>query len=395
MHTTGDQYLVKKINKAIVVDAIRNHSPLSRAQLSEMTGLNKGTVSTLVGELIEEQLVHEIGLGRSSGGRKPVMLVFNRSAGYAVGVDIGVKYLIAVLTDLDGQIVAERQVELERHEREQVVAVLTAAVRALIADAPTSPYGIVGAGVGVPGIVDDKGTVLFAPNLEWEDVDLQGILQDEFGFPFVVDNEANAGALGELHYGAGREAADIVYLSVSTGIGAGIVIGGRLYRGAGGTAGEIGHTAIEERGALCRCGNRGCLETLAGAPAIAALVARALGEEVTPEAVLARAAEGDPVCARALADAGRVVGIAVANLCNLTNPQRIVVGGTIGGAGEVLLSPLRDSVRLRAIGSAAADVEIVPGKLGQRAELLGAVALVLHQASPVQGARGYTAVSTA
>lgn len=370
MHTTGDQYLVKKINKAIVVDAIRNHSPLSRAQLSEMTGLNKGTVSTLVGELIEEQLVHEIGLGRSSGGRKPVMLVFNRSAGYAVGVDIGVKYLIAVLTDLDGQIVAERQVELERHEREQVVAVLTAAVRALIADAPTSPYGIVGAGVGVPGIVDDKGTVLFAPNLEWEDVDLQGILQDEFGFPFVVDNEANAGALGELHYGAGREAADIVYLSVSTGIGAGIVIGKQLMKGATGFSGEIGHTTIETNGRKCRCGNKGCWEQYASERAILEM-AKPLGVERFGR-LLELAQQESPDALRLFHDVGESLGVGIANIVNTFNPELILIGNQMSRAEKWLRSSVERVVAQRSLPYHRRQVQIRFASLGMHSTVLGA-----------------------
>jgi predicted NBD/HSP70 family sugar kinase len=178
-----------------------------------------------------------------------------------------------------------------------------------------------------------------------------------------------------------------VYLKLATGIGAGIVIDGRLFEGAGGTAGEIGHTTIDETGDICRCGNRGCLETYAGAAAIASLLSRSFGEELDPEAVVVRAAAGDPGCRRAIADAGRHIGVAVANLCNLVNPERIVVGGSTGQAGALLLDPLRESVSLRAIPSAAEDVSIVPGELGERAELLGAVALVLQEASLAQGAR--------
>ena len=174
----------------------------------------------------------------------------------------------------------------------------------------------------------------------------------------------------------------VVYLKLATGIGAGIVIDGRLFGGAGGTAGEIGHTSLDETGDICRCGSRGCLETYASGAAIAALLSRSLGEPLGPDDVMQRAVDGDPGSRRALADAGRHIGAAVADLCNLINPERIIVGGSMAVAGDVLLDPLREAVGLRAIPSAAEDVEIVLGELGERAELLGAVALVLHEAGP-------------
>jgi predicted NBD/HSP70 family sugar kinase len=391
----------RESNRDRIVDALRRLGVASRAELARATGLSRSTVSSIVASLRRSGLIADYdGAPRagSRSGRPPELITLRRSAGAAVGIDLGKRHLAVAVADLAHTLLAERRRELDDgHAADEALDAAVELVGEVLAEAGVEREKALGVGMGVPGpIHQPSGTVGPAAILPgWAGVRVAEALARRIELPVWVENDANLGALAELTWGAGRGCDHLAYLKLATGIGAGIVIGGRLYRGAGGTAGEIGHTAIEERGALCRCGNRGCLETLAGAPAIAALVARALGEEVTPEAVLARAAEGDPVCARALADAGRVVGIAVANLCNLTNPQRIVVGGTIGGAGEVLLSPLRDSVRLRAIGSAAADVEIVPGKLGQRAELLGAVALVLHQASPVQGARGYTAVSTA
>jgi predicted NBD/HSP70 family sugar kinase len=185
----------------------------------------------------------------------------------------------------------------------------------------------------------------------------------------------------------GRGISGLVYLKLSTGIGAGIVIDGKLFGGAGGTAGEIGHTTLDETGDICRCGSRGCLETYAAGAAIARMLSRNRSEELDLDGVLSSAAAGDPACRRALREAGRHIGVAVANLCNLVNPERIVVGGSMGHAGDLLLDPLRDSVGLRAIPSAAEDVEVVLGDLGERAELLGAVALVLHEAGPAWNGR--------
>jgi predicted NBD/HSP70 family sugar kinase len=204
-------------------------------------------------------------------------------------------------------------------------------------------------------------------------------MRDRLRLPVHVDNDANLGALAELHWGAGRGCSCLTYIKIATGIGAGLVVGRRLYRGAGGTAGEIGHTTIDEAGPICRCGSRGCLETFAGAPAIVELLRPALGADATVEAVVSHAVDGHMGAKRAIGDAGRHIGSALANLCNLFNPELIVVGGTLAAAGDVLLGPMREAVARRAIPSAAEDVEIVTAALGDRAEMLGAVALVLYE----------------
>jgi predicted NBD/HSP70 family sugar kinase len=175
--------------------------------------------------------------------------------------------------------------------------------------------------------------------------------------------------------------------SRSTGIGSGLIASGRVLDGAGGTAGEIGHIAVRQEGDICRCGSRGCLETVASAAAIVRMIERALGETLELDEVIRRARGGDLACARALADAGRYIGVAAATLCNLFNPQRIAVGGSLGAAGDLLLNPMRESLELRAIPSAAADAQIVQAELGERAELLGALALVLDKASELAGPR--------
>ena len=178
-------------------------------------------------------------------------------------------------------------------------------------------------------------------------------MAERLSLPIHVDNDANLGALSEFHWGAGRATASLAYLKVATGIGAGLVVDGRLFHGAGGTAGEIGHTTIDENGPICRCGRRGCLETFAAGPALLELLRPSLGPDLTLEGVLERAVDGDPGCQRAIADAGRHIGQALGNLCNLINPERIVVGGSLGAAGDVLLDPMREAVERAAIPSAA------------------------------------------
>src|SRR5215211_1710813 len=242
---------------------------------------------------------------------------------------------------------------------------------------------VLGVGMGLPGPVHRTGVVGSSAILPgWAGTHAAERMRERLDLEVWLGNDANLGALAESTWGAGRDVSGLVYLKLATGIGAGIVFEGRLFEGAGGTAGEIGHTSLDETGDICRCGSRGCLETYASGTAIAGLLSRSLKQPLTLDEVLARAVEGDPGCRRALADAGRHIGAAVADLCNLINPERIVVGGTMAVAGDVLLDPLGEAVRLRAIPSAAEDVEIVLGELGARAELLGAVALVLHEAGP-------------
>lgn len=335
-----------------------------------MTGLNKGTVSTLVNEWIEEKLVYEIGLGASSGGRKPVMLVFGKSAGYAVGIELGVRYVSAVLTDLRGHIVLERQVELERRDADSVLDVLDATVRQIVAEAPESPYGIVGAGIGVAGIVDDKGIVLLAPNLEWEQVELKRLLEERLGFPVAVDNEANAGALGELQFGAGREASDIVYLSVGTGIGAGIVIDGRIVKGAGGFFGEIGHTTIETNGKRCRCGNKGCWEQYASESALLDM-AEPLGIHRFDKLVeLAR--QDAPDALRLFHQVGESLGVGIASIVNTFNPELILIGNQMTRAEPWIRGTIDRVVAARALPFHRKQAQIRFAALGTRSVVSGA-----------------------
>jgi predicted NBD/HSP70 family sugar kinase len=197
--------------------------------------------------------------------------------------------------------------------------------------------------------------------------------------PVEVENDANLGALAELVWGAAEGRSEVAYIKVSTGIGAGLISGGRLQHGVGGTAGEIGHMLVAEGGPVCRCGNRGCLETLASSRAIAGLLSASRGEEVSTRRLLELCADGDAAAQRLIGDAGRAIGIAVANLCNIINPECVIVGGDLSAAGETLLGPLREEARRNAIPSAAGNLEIVPGVLGERAEMLGALALVMSE----------------
>ena len=375
---------LRDLNRDRVVETLRAHGVLSRAEIARRTGLSRSTVSNIVADLQAAGLVVDYdGAARPAGpqgGRPPALITLARSAGAALGIDFGKRHLSVAVSDLSHALLAESTREMpEGYDAESGMSVASELVDRVLDSADVERDAVLGVGMGLPApIHDPTGTVGSSSILPgWAGIQAEEEMAARLSFPVHVENDANLGALAELTWGAGRGRSCLAYLKLATGVGAGLVINGRLFAGAGGTAGEIGHVTLEENGDICRCGNRGCLETLAGAPAIVGLLSRSHGE-LEIERVIELAEEGDAGCRRALADAGRHIGVAVATLCNLVNPELIVVGGSVGRAGDLLLEPLRESVRLRAIQSAADDVEIVPGELGERAELLGAIAVVLH-----------------
>jgi predicted NBD/HSP70 family sugar kinase len=240
---------------------------------------------------------------------------------------------------------------------------------------------VIGAGLGLPGPIDQADGVIGSSAIlpGWVGVAAAEELRRRLDVPVSVDNDANLGALAELTHGAGRGATDLVYLKVSSGIGAGLILGGRLYRGWGGMAGELGHVLVDPEGAVCRCGNRGCLETAASTGALLEMLRRSHGELTVGE-MLTLAHDGDLGCRRVIADAGRVVGSAAAFVFNVLNPQRLVVGGDLAAAGDLLLDGVRSSVRLAALPAAADAARVVAGVLGDRAQVLGALALAVGEA---------------
>ena len=380
---------LRESNRSRILATLRGAGVTSRAELARRTGLSRSTVSSIVADLVRDGVIvgHE-GNGDQRprrGGRPPALIGLSRSAGVAVGIDFGKCHLAVAVSDASHEIVAESWREMpDDYEASEGLDAASSLVELMLDQAGADGSELLGVGLGVPGPIHSAtgtlGSSAILPG--WVGVHVAAEMSERRRVPVQVENDANLGALAELTWGAGRPCADLAYLKLATGIGAGLIVEHRLFRGAGGTAGEIGHTTVDEHGDICRCGNRGCLETVAGADAIVALLRRSFGEEtLDTERVVERALAGDPACRRAIADAGRHVGVAVANLCNLVNPERIIVGGSIGAAGEVLLEPLRESVSRRAIPTAAQDVEIVSGSLGARAELLGAIALVLQSST--------------
>jgi predicted NBD/HSP70 family sugar kinase len=382
---TGSLESLRERNRLRVIDALRTRGAISRADIARQTGLSRSTVSSLVGDLqaaglVVERVAESAAPASPQGGRPPVLVALDQSAGAVVGLDFGHDSLRVAIADLSYAILAETYAELEVDTAAQD-ALDTAArlVGELIEEAGVERDRVLAAGMGLPGPIERESGVVHSPILpSWVGLNPANEMEERLELPVHLDNDANVGALGESTFGVGRGTHVMAYLRLSAGIGAGLVINGRPFRGARGIAGEIGHVLVDPQGPICRCGNRGCLETFVAGPALFELLRRSHGP-LTVHDLLRLAEEGDAGCQRVLADAGRVVGRAVADLCNYLNPDLVVVGGDLSVAGDVLLEPMREAVRRFAIPAAVEDVEIVAGTLGGRAELLGALALAGHE----------------
>jgi glucokinase-like ROK family protein len=310
-----------------------------------------------------------------------VLLSLNHSAGLAVGIDFGHTHLRVAVSDLSHDVLAESRRELDvDHSAEQGLDAAAELVEEVLREAKVSRNGVLGVGMGLPGPINratgQVGSSSILPG--WVGVDAAAEMERRLRLPVRVENDANLGALGEYVWGSGKGHSDVIYIKLSSGVGAGLLLGGRLHEGAGGTAGEIGHTPAQQGTAICRCGSRGCLETVASARAIAEQLGASRGESVTTQELLKLTADGDPAAARLIAEAGREIGVALAGLCNLINPDSVIIGGDLSAAGELITEPVFESIRRYAIASAAEQVSVIAGVLGERAELLGALALVLH-----------------
>ncbi|MFF5128845.1 ROK family protein [Streptomyces syringium] len=380
METPGSQSSLHRANLERVVRAVRMAGSLTQAEIARSTGLSAATVSNIVRELKDGGTVDVT--PTSSGGRRARSVSLSGDAGIVVGVDFGHTHLHVAIGNLAHRVLAEEAEPLDVDaSAAQGLDRAEALVKRLIVTAGISPEKIVGVGLGVPGPIDVESGVLGSTAIlpGWAGTNPRDDLAARLGVPVYVDNDANLGALGELVWGSGRGAADLAYIKVASGVGAGLVINGQIYRGPGGTAGEIGHITLDESGPVCRCGNRGCLETFTAARYVLPLLHSAHGTDLTVARMVQLAQDGDPGCRRVIADVGRHIGSGVANLCNLLNPRRVVLGGDLAESGELILGPIRESVSRYAIPSAARQLEVVPGALGGRAEVLGAIALVLNE----------------
>jgi predicted NBD/HSP70 family sugar kinase len=383
---------LRNANRNEALSLLRLQGALTQAEISRATGLSPASVSNIVRDLKEEG-VARVRLVRRNG-RRATEVTLNPSAGLVAGIDFGNRHVRVAIADLAHTVLAESQRSLEYgHEASAATHVATGMLNDLADGAGRGLIDVQTLAIGLPGPINrDSAQVASLTILPgWAGFNVKAAFEASLGIPVVVDNDANLGALAEGLWGVGRGLSDFAYIKVSTGIGAGLVLNGQLYRGTAGTAGEIGHTTMEEDGPMCRCGNRGCLEMLAGAPALLDLLRASHGGDLTLEDVLRLSDSGDIGCRRVIVDAGRHIGVALANLWNLLSPQLIIVGGELALAGDVLLGAIRESMTRRAVSVTAQATQVVSGVLAERTGVLGALALALKESDGDVGTRPATA----
>ncbi|MEM1414446.1 MAG: ROK family transcriptional regulator [Myxococcota bacterium] len=391
MDTVRDSASIRVQHRRLLLGLLWNEGETSRADLARATGLSRSTVSAIVSELLETGLVHETRAGASTGGRRPIILAFRDDAAVLIGVDLDASSIAVASSDLRLRVLGMRSSRFPvRDDPEGTLALIERLVRELLVELGGGQR-LVGIGVAAPSPIDPRRPGHLSPTVvpAWRNIDLQDRLRASFGRPVFVDNDANAGALAELWWGAGRDGGDLIYLKVATGIGAGLVLDGQLFRGTAGIAGEIGHVTIDPKGPLCLCGLRGCLATMVGTGALLEQVVLKRGAfraspllhgPITIDSLVSAALDGDPLAVEVVEDAGRVLGIGVASLLNVLNPGRVVLGGELVETGEVLLEPLRRTVQSRALAESIAHADIDRSALGAKAIVMGAATLVLQAA---------------
>ena len=379
LHTrTGSKHLIREINQAIVLNAIRTHGALSRTEIAQMSNLGLPTVSAITAELMEAGLIYQRATEPSTGGRPRVLLALNAQAGYVVGAKLTEESAILVLTDLEATIVERCTTRLAGRAPAQIADTLVAAVATLRPAAGNNP--ILGVGVGMAGVVDrNRALVRHATYFGWRDLSFGELLESRLKLPVVVDNDVNALAAAEQWFGAGRNVANFLVISLGRGIGMGMILDGRLYRGAHGGAGEFGHMTIQQDGPLCACGKRGCLEALVSDPALARQASALLHKPFTIDDVLAGAQAGDVQLKSLFVAAGETLGMAAANVVNILNPGLIIVGGEGARAGALFLEPFAAALRTHCFDGLLDNVEIVTDPWGDEAWARGAASLVLGE----------------
>lgn len=384
-------------NSAAVLDVIQRRRGISRAELATVTGLTQAAISKIVADLIAIRLVEEEGQSVSAGGRPPVRLTINAEAAHVIGIDLARSGIQGVLVDLSGQI-HHRLADDSRLAQAADITLerLATMIGELLSWARARRWRVAGIGIGAPGPLNARdGIILAPPNFPlWRNVPIRQIIEERFGLPVWLDNDANAQALAEGRFGAGQAFSSFIYIAVGTGVGAGIIINGALHRGVHNVEGELGHITVEVAGPRCGCGNRGCLELYTSTPAIVATAAAALArsehsllseltagrlDQITIHAIAEAARAGDKLALRVLEQVAVYLGVGVVNAINLFGPETVIFGReVIQACGELLLGPIRATVAERCFATAAERVQIVPAKLGEDAPIIGAACLVLE-----------------
>ena len=367
----------RTFNQQLVLRALHDHSPLSRADLARLTGLTRTSVSDLVGSLIDEGLIEEVGRGQSSGGKSPILLRVAPDGRHLIGLDLGDDQFSGAVVNLRGEILRSIRLPLEGRNGEAAVEVVLQLVDALRAD-DRSP--LLGIGIGAPGIIDTStGTVRWSVNLDWAELRLGPLLEERHRVPVVVANDSHAAALAELTFFRRPRPNNLIVIKVGRGVGAGIILNGQLFQGDGYGAGEFGHVSMGSAGAPCRCGREGCLETIASMRALID-AAGAVEPSITDESGLVAAfLAGVDAIRRIVLDAARELGVAIGWLIGVLNVRHVLLVGPVAEFGDDWLSEVRRYARASVLALLASDTQIEFGHVHDDVVVLGASALLMEQ----------------
>ena len=373
----GSQTSLREANRARILDVIKKFGALTQVELVEATGLSAGTVSVIVKELHAAGVVATAPTSRS--GRRAINVTLARRLGLVAAVYVGRRDLRVGLANPSGEILIRQHLLLAKdHRADTSLDAICSLISEMLDRIGATHEEILSTGVAVDAPIDRTTGATCSQGLlrGWDQIPIAESLERRLGTPVIVDNSANVGGLAEYRLGAGAGADPTVYLSVSYGIGAGILTDGKIFRGFSGTAGEIGHVSIDEHGPMCYCGNRGCLEAVAGTAAILESLRPTHGN-LSMSDLIKKAVAGDISCRRVIEDSAGHIGLALAALCNLIDPQRIVVGGKLARVGDLFLEPLRMATSHFTLPGSTPTIEILPGELGEEAVLIGAVCMAL------------------
>lgn len=375
----GTFQMMKSVNKSIILNKIRTNQPISRAQIAKESKLTPPTVSNIVKELLEQEIVRESELGISKGGRKPTMLEINNDRFYVIGVDVGPNTVDCLLTDLSGTILNRSSNKLNSELTNEKLLTKLKNIIHDIMQGISDQRKIIGIGVAMHGVVDvEFGMSLFAPNLKLSNIPIKEELEKEFDLVVKVENDARAMALGESWFGQHDYPLSMLTVNIGSGIGAGIVLNGKLYHGDNDLAGEVGHMTIDMNGSLCDCGNKGCLQTFATGSAIVNRANQYVTKTVTSgEEVYQLALDGHEEYIKILEETGKIIGIGLTNLIHIINPELIVLGGGVTKSQQFLLRPIKEEIRARGLTADATQTKVIISNLGDDATLLGAISLLL------------------
>lgn len=376
----GSQSALRNLNQQRIIECLLG-GPSTQAELARKTGLSTATVSNIVKSMQDAGLASTE--PTTSSGRRALNVRLNSQGAVAVGIDFGRRHLRVVLASLSYEIIAEESVLLPLgHQADEGIHAAVSLLAKLLAESSVDRSSVVGVGVGIPGPIDRRSsTVIHGAILpEWVGINILQHLADTLKFPVFVDNDANLGAFSEVTWGPHSGVSNLLFLKIGSGIGAGLILNGAPYYGNVGLTGEIGHATIQEHGLICRCGNRGCLETVASTTTMIELLGRGAEQRLTPAGIVEKAQQGDSATLRVVDDVGLAVGRALGNVANLINPEVIVIGGPLAGLGEILLDPVRRGLVRHALPVVGETTTLTMSSLGDRAEALGAASLVFQHA---------------